>query len=156
MKTMQDDHLIFFHIMKTGGTSFYRFLENGYAESDQIPVEMVEIYRSIDDFSTQSPRRTRRLENEYLNLMAEVGKHRLISKLHASFNFVDDFLYFYPDTKIITILRDPVERALSHIENLRRTPEVNLDMLDPAMRSWMEELRTGPLEKALRARFKSS
>ncbi|SUC82751.1 Sulfotransferase family [Pannonibacter phragmitetus] len=147
MKTMQDDHLIFFHIMKTGGTSFYRFLENGYAESDQIPVEMVEIYRGIDDFSAQSPRRTRRLENEYLKLLAEVGKHRLISKLHASFNFVDDFLYFYPDTKIITILRDPVDRALSHIENLRRTPEVNFNKLDSDMRSLIEELRTAPLKR---------
>jgi hypothetical protein len=149
MKTMQDDHLIFFHIMKTGGTSFYRFLENAYAESDQIPVEMVESYRHVDDFSAQSPRRGRFLEMEYLNLLAEVGKHRLISKLHASFNFVDDFLYFYPDTKTITILRDPVERTLSHIENLRRTPEVNLGILDPAMRSLIERLRTGPLEKVV-------
>ena len=147
MTHMQDDHLIFFHIMKTGGTSFYRFLENAYAESDQIPVEMVESYRHIDDFSAQSPRRTRRLEKEYLNLLAEVGKHRLISKLHASFNFVDDFLYFYPDTKTITILRDPLDRALSPIENLRRTPEVNFNNLDSDMRSLIEELRTAPLEK---------
>jgi hypothetical protein len=147
MTDVQDDCLIFLHIMKTGGTSFYRFLENAYPDSDQIPVEMVDSYKHVNSLSAQSPQRIRRLDKEYLNLLVEVGKHRLISKLHTSFNFVDDFLYFYPATKTITILRDPVDRALSHIENLRRTPEVNFNKLDSDMRSLIEELRTAPLEK---------
>ena len=149
MTHMQDNHLLFFHIMKTGGTSFYRFLENAYDVSAQIPADMVDTYKDVEYLSTFSPRRVRRLDREYLNLLVEVGRHRLISKIHTSFNFVDDFLYFYPDTKIITILRDPVERALSHIENLRRTPEATVKGLDSEMRALIEELRTGPLEKVL-------
>ena len=147
---MRDHYLFFLHFMKTGGTSFYRFLENNYAVGDYIADDKV---RSIDlaehdfaDFSCEARRRSA----ERIRICAELAKYKLITKLHFSHLVIDDFRQLYPDLKVISVFRDPVDRVFSQIEHWRRIPDVHMKTVAPEMVSVINDVKRGELDKVLR------
>ena len=118
--------LIFLHFMKTGGTSFYRFLENAYSvgeylRDDQIPFDRGELGR--------------------------LGEYRLISKLHLSFAEVAYLRDCHPDTKVVTLLRDPLTRCFSNIEHWRRVSGRHLDALPQENRRFIEASQAQPVDE---------
>lgn len=123
--------LFFLHLPKTGGTTFYRFLENHYPQHAGIGEEL---------FATL---RERAGEKEaFLTLLAEV---RLITKLHLDFSFFERLRDSDPQIRAVTVLRSPVDRAISSIDHWRRVPDDSVRRADPVRRQLLVDARTMPL-----------
>lgn len=94
-----DNAIYFLHIPKTAGTSFTNCL------SDQYPAELICPVHLWHDLLSIPPERL----SEYRVFRGHFYAYlyRVVSR----------------PLKIITFLRDPIERALSHYEHIRRYPE---------------------------------
>ncbi len=89
----------FFHIPKTAGVSTWRFLEHAYPASQICP------YWLWDQLIRVSP-------NELRNW--DIFRGHFLSHLE---------LYTGRQFKTFTLLRDPVQRTISHYYHVRRSPE---------------------------------
>lgn len=132
MTAPQPPRLFFLHILKTGGTSFYRFLENNYARNDSLRDDRFTELHSVKDN-----------REAFLKRLARV---RLITKLHLDYSFVADLKERDPDLRVVTLLREPVQRCFSMIEHWRRVPEVHIASLDAVRRDLVMDARTMPAE----------
>lgn len=129
-----DDQLYFLHIPKAAGTTFRMFLENTFDNNDICP--------AYDFFSvTQIP---------YKRLQ----KYRLV-RGHMGSNFIN-YIDVRPFT--VTMIRNPVDRALSHFNYIRRDPthpkyklinEQKMSLMDllavPKLRGEFENFQTKAL-----------
>jgi hypothetical protein len=123
--------LFFLHLPKTGGTTFYRFLENNYPQQASISDEL------FADLRRRSGER-----EAFVAMLADV---RLITRLHLDYTYVERLQAIHPLLRVLTILRPPVERALSSIDHWRRVPEENAQQASRAKRELMTDARTMPL-----------
>lgn len=98
--------LYFLHIPKTGGTTFSRFLEDQYPENDVLPTALFPELRA--------------LSQDTEGLAKRLSEWRLITKLHQNTRFVHALKALEPETRVITLLREPVNRALSAVNHWRR------------------------------------
>lgn len=94
--------IYFLHIPKTAGTSFTYFLEQLVDKSRIYPLKA---WDSEQDFKTRAEG-------------TDWEQYSLISGHYT--NALVDFLP--PDAQIVTILRDPVERLISHFHHLLNDP----------------------------------
>lgn len=122
--------LFFLHILKTGGTSFYRFLENNYSRDESIR----------DDTFAQ----LHQLKDDPAAFATYLQQVRLITKLHLDFSFVEQQRALDPTLRVVTLLRQPVRRCFSMIEHWRRVPEVHIASLDAVRRQLVLDARTMP------------
>jgi len=124
--------LFFLHILKTGGTSFYRFLENNYPRDASI---------RDDAFSE-----LHRLKEDPTAFAQRLHQLQLITKLHLDFSFVARQREMDPSLRVVTLLRRPVARCFSMIEHWRRVPEVHMATLDDVRRELVLDARSMPAD----------
>jgi hypothetical protein len=123
--------LFFLHIPKTGGTTFYRFLENNYSQQDSISEELfADLCRRSGD------------KEAFVAMLADV---RLITRLHLGYTYVERLQAIHPQMRVATILRQPVERALSSIDHWRRVPKNVAEQTTPAEQELIADAHTMPL-----------
>ena len=146
---MRDPYLFFLHLMKTGGTSFYRFLENNYAAGEYIADGRVFPGRQAESYFASLSRDARRRNAERIRMCTELARYKLIAKFHFSHLLIDDFRQLYPDLKVISVLRDPVDRVFSQIEHWRRTPDVHMKDAAPEMVSVINDVKRGDIDKVV-------
>ena len=127
MPPTQPARLFFLHILKTGGTSFYRFLENNYARNDSIRDD-----RFAELHALKADREA---------FFARLANLRLITKLHLDYAFVAELKRRDPAVRVVTLLRQPVQRCFSMIEHWRRVPEVHMASLDAVRRELVLDAR---------------
>lgn len=125
------DRLFFLHLPKTGGTTFYRFLENNYPQRD-----------GIGDAAFAALRERSGDQEAFVTLLADVW---LITKLHLDFSFLKRLRDSDPQIRAVTVLRSPVDRAMSSIDHWRRVPDDGVQRADPARRQLLIDARTMPL-----------
>ena len=101
MKPDPDEALIFLHIPKTGGSTLYKILEQQYAPFETITLDTPGVAR----FKTLSA--------------DERGRYRLIQG-HLCFGL---HRFIPRASTYITLLRDPIERAVSFYYYARTTPD---------------------------------
>ncbi len=123
--------LFFLHLPKTGGTTFCRFLENNYPQQDSIGPELFAALRGRS--------------GEPEAFVAMLANVRLITRLHLDYSYVERLQAIHPLLRVLTILRPPVERALSSIDHWRRVPAESIQKADPARRELLTDVRTMPL-----------
>jgi len=92
--------IFFMHIPKTAGTSFRFFLEKSVAQSGGTYRQGYDSYHDYQTFIT----------TEHSN---SVEKYDLICG-HYPYNVIK---FFPPETVVVTVFRDPIERCLSHIKH---------------------------------------
>jgi hypothetical protein len=131
MPSDRPPRLFFLHILKTGGTSFYRFLENNYARDESI---------RDDRFAELHT-----LKADPEAFLARLSGLRLITKLHVDFSLVEQLRQRDPALRVVTLLRQPVQRCISMIEHWRRVPSVHMASLDPVRQALVLEARTMPV-----------
>lgn len=146
---MRDHYLFFLHLMKTGGTSLYRFLENNYAAGEYIADGRVFPGRQAESYFASLSRDARRRNAERIRMCTELAQYKLIAKFHFSHLLIEDFRQFYPDLKVISVLRDPVDRVFSQIEHWRRTPDVHMKDAAPEMVSVINDVKRGDIDKVV-------
>jgi hypothetical protein len=146
---MRDHYLFFLHLMKTGGTSFYRFLENNYAAGEYIADGRAFPGRQAESYFASMSRDARRRNAERIQMCTELARYKLIAKFHFSHLLIDDFRHFYPDLKVISVLRDPVDRVFSQIEHWRRTPDVHMKDAVPEMVGVINDVKRGDIDKVV-------
>ena len=100
-----DDVLYFLHVQKTAGTTFTAVLQRYFAHHEICPVALEPLWAAI-------PEKQRR-------------NYRLYAG-HFGFNF---YHYMRRPLVYITMLRDPIDRALSNYEHILRYPEHRLHAL---------------------------
>lgn len=100
------DHksLIFLHIPKAAGTTLNRVIERQYPERATFSIDGGNVYESIEEFKS--------LSNEQRDGF-------LCLKGHMPFGL---HLYMAQPCAYITLLRDPVDRMISHYYYVLRTP----------------------------------
>ncbi len=130
MPTSGPARLFFLHILKTGGTSFYRFLENNYARDESIRDDR---FAELHD-----------LKADREAFLARLASLRLITKLHLDYSYVTQLRELDPSLRVVTLLRHPVQRCFSMIEHWRRVPEVHIASLDDVRRALVLDARTMP------------
>lgn len=117
-----DLRFFFVHVMKTGGTTFRFHLRANFAPDEvypyrEIETDMLRAYTSIPYLRAQPPTRRRSARCFAAHLPAFVADE-LGEELGQSL-------------VVMTILRDPIERLLSHLEQLRdadaTAPEADLE-----------------------------
>jgi len=94
-----DEQLLFLHIPKTAGTSLIRLLDQHFVEDELCPVDWPERYLLRE-------------------IKAEEIKRARFVRGHFEFNYV--IKMFERSPRVLTMLRDPVERFVSEFEHLRR------------------------------------
>ncbi|PZP25013.1 hypothetical protein [Pseudomonas kuykendallii] len=146
---MHDHHLFFLHLMKTGGTSLYRFLENNYAVGEYIADDKIIPARSAEFYFANFSCEARRRHSERIRMCAELAQYKLIAKFHFSHLVIDDFRQLYPFLKVISVFRDPVERVFSQIEHWRRIPDVHMKTVAPELVSMINDVKRGDLDAVL-------
>jgi len=123
--------LFLVHIPKTGGTTFCSFLESNYAEQHIINAQRFEKLRSCSG-----------QREKFIGLLAEV---QLITKQHLDFSYAKSLQAVHADMRLATILRLPVDRAISSIEHWCRVPEESIAGHDPGRRELLRDARSLPL-----------
>lgn len=119
--------LYFLHIPKTAGTSYRTYLEDHF-DADLICPHLV-----VEELLPRPP--------------SELDGYRLISGHHGW--FLPGMLRAEPT--IVTVLRDPVARSLSHFYHQRNTPG---DWLHEIVRDWtFEQYVTSPIGMSELANF---
>lgn len=124
--------LFFLHILKTGGTSFYRFLENNYPRDASIRDDR---FAELHGLKADPEAFARTLTS-----------FRLITKLHLDFSYVERLRRLDPRLRVVTLLREPVQRCFSMIEHWRRIPDASLADFDPVRRELLVDARSLPVE----------
>ncbi len=97
--------IIFLHIPKAAGITIYSILKNQYAPGETYQIDGNRTPESI---------------KEFLNLPAEKKKKIRILQGHMSFGL---HRQFSGETTYFTLLRDPLERIISHYYYVLRSPE---------------------------------
>ncbi len=90
--------LITLHIHKTGGRSFYQTLKSVYGDAVDVPRNRGKLFAD---------------NNENISLLEIIPDHIKVLYGHLEYRHVTDLAEKY-SPKIITWLRDPVERVISH------------------------------------------
>lgn len=122
---MEFDNLIFLHIPKAAGSTLHPILERHYAKS---------VRHTIYDDVENRMARFRQLP------LAERSKIRLL-KGHFRYGLHDSLV---GKTTYITLLRDPIERVISHYYYVKRTPRHYLyDLVVSGNMSLAEYVRSG-------------
>lgn len=106
--TKSYDSFIFTHIPKCGGTSFREFLFNGALDSD-IPAS--QIY--IPGYNKLSVRKNIESLN-FLERFKFKRTHYKVVGMHCDFMFHNEFSNTIRDPFYYTLLRNPIERFISH------------------------------------------
>lgn len=124
-----DDTLYFLHIPKTAGTSFRTLLEDHFDQHLVCP------HLNLEDILGRPP--------------SELSAYRLICGHHGW--FLHSLVRGTP--VLVTLLRDPVERSLSHFYHQRNRPDVWLHEL---VRDWtFEQYVTSPIGMSELANFQT-
>jgi hypothetical protein len=124
--------VLFDHLPKCGGTTVWKYLTSHYRHRKIYPITTGDPQYSVEAFK----------------LLPEVTRHSYDLVLgHLDNEMVD---YVHPDSITLTILRDPVERIISHYYYVRR--EVNNYLHDIVTRNNMtlEEYVTSGISGELR------
>ncbi len=93
--------LVSIHIPKTGGSSFHKILQQQYAENQLFSFE-----KRIG--SDQSNMKT------HQDLIAKIPEQVMCIHGHFHHSELKPYLQQFPDTKLVTWLRNPIERVISH------------------------------------------
>lgn len=104
MNPTTDRALIFLHIPKSGGTTLHRIIERQYPADRIYTIDSRDVRASIAAFKALPPAERQRLQ---------VLKGHMSFGLHA---------WLPQPSTYITLVRHPVERAISHYYHIRRTP----------------------------------
>ena len=102
--TKQEQSLIFLHVPKAAGSTFYKIIERQYKPNSIFSIDGQRVRESIDEFKKLPV--AQREEIRVLKGHMYFGLHELLPQ---------------PST-YITILRDPVERIISHYYYVLRSP----------------------------------
>lgn len=97
--------LIFLHIPKAAGTTMHKIIERQYGKSSIFTMDGARVMESSDEIRSMSDDRKRRIK---------VLKGHMAYGLHA---------YMPKPCRYFTVLRDPLERLISHYYYVIRTPE---------------------------------
>jgi len=97
--------LIFLHIPKAAGTTMHKIIERQYAKSFVFTMDGAHVAESSDEIRAMSDDRKRRIK---------ILKGHMAYGLHA---------YMPQPCRYFTVLRDPLERVISHYYYVIRTPE---------------------------------
>ncbi len=108
------------HIPKTGGSTVRAFLQTVYAESEFWNYHGILSWRALFEYPLNDLRRCSVITGHFC----------------AYF-----FRYFSSSLRYITFLRDPVTRALSHYNHVRRSPDHYLHEIAIQFRSFGEYIR---------------
>ncbi|GEM_PF-615602 len=95
--------LISIHIPKTAGTSFGKILEKNYKNN------LLKVYRGL-------------IHNEFKN-GRPINVNHSIKVIHGHFPYHINLRKKYPNAKIVTWVRHPVDRLISHYNFLRNYPK---------------------------------
>lgn len=104
MRYTESPAVVFLHIPKSGGTTLHAIIERQYPSDRIYTVDGAHVRESIAAFKALSEAERRRL---------------LVLKGHMSFGL---HAWLPQPSTYITLLRDPVERAISHYYHILRTP----------------------------------
>ena len=96
--------LIFDHLPKCGGTSFHNYLEAHYPRKRTFHLKGTGPHQSVQEFRAFSRER-----RHGFDLVKGHEAHQLLDEVH-------------PDCLAVTVLRDPVDRIISHYAFAKRTP----------------------------------
>jgi hypothetical protein len=112
--------LFFLHIPKTAGTTLTSFLEQQYPVHEVRP----EVPLACDDWLLQDTPvelwRSEALPSRVKQCIAELSNYALVARFHPTYFLAVVLQWFHPEYRIVTTLREPVSRVVSHIEHLRK------------------------------------
>lgn len=101
---MKPQKIIFLHVPKTAGTTFFQIVSKQYDENKIFYIDGMNVKKSLEHFKS--------LDNKTRNLYSCIYGHQPFG-MHKFFN---------EKTYYITLLRDPIERIISHYHYVLRTP----------------------------------
>ena len=101
----EGEQFFFMHIPKTGGTTFRKMIVNHFPDECYYP----------------SQQQLKDNDGKYLSQNEIIDKHKnLLEKSCLSGHYsIDLITQLHPNVKAICFFRDPIERAISHINHLR-------------------------------------
>lgn len=132
--------VFFVHVMKSGGTTVTRHLRETYALDEIYPSAALDLRYTDGDLDLQH-----HLSVAYLQNLSPERRARIRVYI-GHFPFVAATL-LGPDVRTATVLRDPVERTISLLRQLKRTQswEEEPDERRPLARRPLEEIYEHPL-----------
>lgn len=129
------EKLLFEHIPKCGGTSVKEYLKSHYTPSKIFEIDGMNVEHSLDEFRSMSDS-----ERCSFDLLLGHGAHKLRHLFHA-------------EIKRLTILRDPVERIVSHYFFARQSPRHYLHAAIATSKMTLAEYATSDLSPELKNNY---
>ena len=110
--TAEEKPFFFLHVMKTGGTTFISQVQENFPAEEQYPVPGLEHRKRVSAYMFTKP----------VQDLTEEQKDRI--RLYCGhLPFMATEMVGRPVT-VLTLLRDPVERTISHLRHIQRGPIV--------------------------------